>query len=313
MLKSNAIKLFNLFGGPHISRWLNKDNTVVLMYHGVVDDRWPFAEKNWLQVKVSKFRKQMEYLKQHYDVVSIDQVNDKRKSNKPRAVITFDDGYENNYTVAYPILRELGLPATIYVVTGTVDTNHIFWYDRLWLCGLHQTIDGLKDKHPREIELVVDEMILPHWTKLLTNNEFNILQTFGPLKKLHIEEMSNSGLITFGSHTHKHEIVTRISFDEFKYTFLRSLEILKSWNINISNSFCFPNGWFDESHVKYINSSGIEYIISVGGGAYTSQHSRIVPRFGVGRPDEMASFKTDISNVQKYWNIAKRLVLSYMR
>lgn len=102
---------------------------LVLLYHRVTDQLPPHE----LAVPVAAFRRQMEYLAKNCDVLSMDgllQVLAGRAasagpggSGRPKVVITFDDGYRDNYTNAYPVLKELGLPATIFLITGMIGTD----------------------------------------------------------------------------------------------------------------------------------------------------------------------------------------------
>lgn len=93
-------------------------DAVILMYHSVGEsDGW----QPGLNIPTQAFLEQMEFLKKHdYNVVSLDELADMLKSGSkipPKTVvITFDDGYMNNYTRAYPILRRLGFPATFFIV-----------------------------------------------------------------------------------------------------------------------------------------------------------------------------------------------------
>ena len=98
----------------------------VLNYHGVEN-----VEGNPLMLGVADFEKQMAYLqKEGYKSISPQQLMDHLTTGaalpeKP-VLITFDDGYRNNYENAYPILKKYGLTATIFLVTDTVGTND--WY-----------------------------------------------------------------------------------------------------------------------------------------------------------------------------------------
>jgi len=91
---------------------------VILMYHGIGPS--PSA------VPTERFKAQMLWLKNHAKVVSLDELLASRNDvNTPvRCVISFDDGYVNLYTEAFPILADLGFPAIAYVPAGVVgETN----------------------------------------------------------------------------------------------------------------------------------------------------------------------------------------------
>ena len=101
----------------------------VLLFHRVTDE----ARDN-LSVGVSQFERLMQLLKQHCEVLSIEQVlalgDAVPRSRRPLVAVTFDDGYLDNYTHAAPILRRLGLPAGFYVSTGIVASDRQFPHDQ---------------------------------------------------------------------------------------------------------------------------------------------------------------------------------------
>lgn len=95
----------------------------VLMYHSI-----DFEKGNELRVPKEKFREQMKFLKDNgYTTLSLDELYEFFQNNKPipskSVVITFDDGYVDNYLNAYPVLKEFGFKATIFVITSTIDNN----------------------------------------------------------------------------------------------------------------------------------------------------------------------------------------------
>ena len=105
--------------------WLSEHYvTPILMYH-IVDDT-PKPEPNW--VKPELFDHQMAYLKKNrYKVISlqeyVDAVKEQKRLPRRSVVITFDDGYEDNYRNAFPILKKYNFPATIFLVSSWVDTK----------------------------------------------------------------------------------------------------------------------------------------------------------------------------------------------
>lgn len=133
MIKRLIMRLAHDSGLLALLRLRNRDKVSVLMYHGVMPDDVVEAEGDWLQVRASAFRAQMQYLKRYYHVCSLAEALAEigKPSPKPRVVVTFDDGYRNNFEAAFPILRELGIPATIFVVTRMINSERLFWWDRL--------------------------------------------------------------------------------------------------------------------------------------------------------------------------------------
>ena len=107
----------------------------ILMYHSINPEPNRYIEL--LIVKPEVFRRQMRFLKEHhYNVVPLSEVADLIKNNKkvpPRTVaITFDDGYKDNYTYAFPILKEYNFPATIFVIVNEVgrpEQDRLSWDD----------------------------------------------------------------------------------------------------------------------------------------------------------------------------------------
>lgn len=117
-LKKNSVKsiLTNKSVGP-----LKNIKIPILMYHSI-----SYEKDNILRLPKEKFRKQMKYLKDNnYTTLSLDELYSYMKTGKclpsKPIVITFDDGYKDNYTNAYPILKEFKLKATVFVITNTID------------------------------------------------------------------------------------------------------------------------------------------------------------------------------------------------
>ena len=104
---------------------------LVLCYHRVNDDAHPF----FTGIPVALFRRQMEALRRHFTVLPLAELAERaRRKDLPRngVAVTFDDGYRDNYTNAFPVLRDLGLPATIFLTTDSLDRNALLWHDRVF-------------------------------------------------------------------------------------------------------------------------------------------------------------------------------------
>jgi len=95
----------------------------------------PYDHGFYTTVSASDFRRQLEWIGRHFNVVNCSQIRKhylERSPLPPRALlITFDDGYWNNLALAAPLLREYGFPATLFVSTGYIGSRELFWYDDL--------------------------------------------------------------------------------------------------------------------------------------------------------------------------------------
>jgi peptidoglycan/xylan/chitin deacetylase (PgdA/CDA1 family) len=92
------------------------DATLAVMYHYV---RPPDPGLSGIvPLAPEAFRHQLELLTRHFDVVDPDTLPEWRRTARPKAVITFDDGTRDQYDFAFPILREMGLPAVIACISG---------------------------------------------------------------------------------------------------------------------------------------------------------------------------------------------------
>jgi peptidoglycan/xylan/chitin deacetylase (PgdA/CDA1 family) len=103
-----------------------------LMYHKI-GDYPPGSKLAKLWVTAADFRRQLAWLKENgYESITFADWRDAEKGVKPLpakpVLITFDDGYMNNYELAYPILREFGMKGCIFLVYETMD-GHNAWHD----------------------------------------------------------------------------------------------------------------------------------------------------------------------------------------
>ena len=104
---------------------------LVLLYHRVTTLA---ADPQLLAVSPDRFRAHMELLRSAYVPMPLAELARRsRHGTAPRhaVAVTFDDGYADNLHEAEPILREVGIPATIFVATGHVASGREFWWDEL--------------------------------------------------------------------------------------------------------------------------------------------------------------------------------------
>lgn len=103
----------------------------ILMLHRVVEQRSD-GDNRELEITPEFLRRTIEtYRQQSHRFVSIDETCDiisKGHTNHPFVCLTFDDGYQDNYDIAYPILKQENVPFAIYVTTGFIDNRIPMWW-----------------------------------------------------------------------------------------------------------------------------------------------------------------------------------------
>jgi len=130
---SRALSLFKLLR--------RRRRLIVFNYHRIRPDDRSFStdlEQNVYDTCASTFAAQMRWLKDNTEVLSVTQLVDRlgsrRPPRRPTSLVTFDDGYLDNYAIAYPILRDLGLPATLFVPTRAIERRELGWWDVIAFC-----------------------------------------------------------------------------------------------------------------------------------------------------------------------------------
>jgi peptidoglycan/xylan/chitin deacetylase (PgdA/CDA1 family) len=131
-----VLGLMRWIGVVRLLQWIHRRQIVILMVHGVMDDHDKMSWKP-LRPRLSPARLE-EYLKvlsRRYRFVSLMDAVDMLEGRRPlqpySMVLTFDDGYRNNFTHALPILRRYHAPATFFVPTGFLNSPRPFWFDRM--------------------------------------------------------------------------------------------------------------------------------------------------------------------------------------
>jgi len=119
-------------------RKLARAEVRVLAYHRVlaIGDGADFEfDPALVSASPERFREQMAMVRRRFSPIScadlIAALDEGREIPRDAVIVTFDDGYDDNYRIAFPILRELGMPATFFVSTGHIDSGLPYAYD--WL------------------------------------------------------------------------------------------------------------------------------------------------------------------------------------
>lgn len=298
---------------------VKKDHAaIILLYHRLVDNHATskFIYKGEVvHHNILDFKKEMSYIRKWFKVISLDELTTNLRNKKafesPSIAITFDDGYNDNYALGYPILKELNLPATIYLTTGLTGTNDRTWPDEIEYALLHSNVDtfmlpelfgdeslnisSTEEKIKANSKIVEAMKLISNSKKLrLIDELFNRLKVKRDpdhneerrmLNWEEAKEMSKNK-ISFAAHTHSHPILTQIALEEAKHEIALSKNIIEDKLGTPVKHFAFPNGRiydFSEELRKYCMEIGFESIATAEYGAVTKKADpylllRVLPR-----------------------------------
>jgi peptidoglycan/xylan/chitin deacetylase (PgdA/CDA1 family) len=228
----------------------------ILAYHRILDDRpetFPFDE-GVISANSETFYQQMKFVSRHFDVISFADLYQCEKAGRlwpERAlIITFDDGYRDNYTNAYPILKAFHLPATIFLATDHIGQTKLFWWDAIAYC-VKQTRLSAKDfpevsDQPLElatalgkakaiqrilewIKRVPDEVCRTFAERLPDELEVEIPCPVSQRMHLSWEEVKEmaDNRIEFGSHTVTHPILANVCEEQLQKELCESKKTLE--------------------------------------------------------------------------------------
>ncbi len=190
----------------------------ILMYHMV--KRHSGGKFKGLRVSPKMFEKQVRYLSENgWHFFTVSELVAQRNSLPEKSVaLTFDDGYADNYTHAFPILQKYRAKATIYLVI---------------------------DRHDRE------------WSsKRKAKNSSGELMHEPKLCDEQIVHMLQSGLVEIGSHTITHENLPTLSAEKKQWEIVESKARIESTFKTSCNAFCYPFGLYDEEDLTLAQEAG---------------------------------------------------------
>jgi peptidoglycan/xylan/chitin deacetylase (PgdA/CDA1 family) len=235
----------------------------ILYYHRINDENDPFFDAT----PTALFEAHMRYLARHYKVVSAGELmrclEEGCEPAESVVAITFDDGYEDNYRNAFPILRRYGLPATIFLTTGTIDSGEPLWFEEL--------AEAVKTTAQEYIDVEAD---VPRrfWLRSQVERIAASGQIFGVLRRLEdgarrerlagilrelgfqrgarrsamltwdqIREMQANG-IDFGGHTVTHPFLSKLTPAQASWEISECKRRIEEQIQQPADYFAYPNG-----------------------------------------------------------------------
>ena len=254
--------------------WVCRKGAVVLTFHRVlsVAAAARTASPPGLAVSQRTFELLLRHLKEHYYVVDLAQGRRSANGQGRKIAITFDDGWEDNASTAFPIAAKLKIPITIFVCPALMEMPMPFWPE--FVVALVRSAYNSAESMERTRRALTSAGY-PQWAQSLSSADENSsidliakmkclsgeqrgllldsLRSCGVLSEdcicesvdrtmswSQLIELSRAG-VTFGSHTQRHEILTKIPLKQVEKEVSESKSALEA-QVGDCSVFSYPNG-----------------------------------------------------------------------
>jgi peptidoglycan/xylan/chitin deacetylase (PgdA/CDA1 family) len=262
--------------------WAERNAVIIVTYHRVIE-KWDATleySQPGMVVTVATFDRQLTMLKEHFEIVTLDALlageSAGRKVVRPRCVVTFDDGWRDNYDLAFPVLRRHDIPATIFLTTDFIGTDRAFWHTELMYlltcekASSRLSADGVFRGYPepvchhlkrlarmggapgaRDVDPLIDTLKAHCDDDTIEELVQRLMNAAGVRRPLipdrrffldwdQVRTMAASGM-EIGSHSCSHRILTRIPADRGDDELIRSKADIERHIGQTVKHFAFPN------------------------------------------------------------------------
>jgi peptidoglycan/xylan/chitin deacetylase (PgdA/CDA1 family) len=299
----------------------------ILAYHRVLDDdraTFPFDEAV-ISATTATFRQQMDFVRRNFNVISFEQLAEYERENRQwpeRAlIITFDDGYRDNYTNAFPILHEMGFSATIFLAVSHISQAKLFWWDFIAYCFKQTRVpfvtlpafdsEPLSLANARERRQTIDRVL--DWIKEVPEEvKSKFVETLADALELNVPENLAEGMhltwdevremmaggIEFGSHTMTHPILSNVSAAQLAREVSESKKMLEEELESESIAFSYPVGGrtsFNEAVKEAVKQCGFRFAVSYREGvARKTSDPYALPRIHIETSHSLRLFRANL-------------------
>ncbi len=261
---------------------------------------------NYHEASRGSLRQHLNYLRHHYHIQHLEtalkdfyaepQVTNKSWDRRIPLVMTFDDGYYDNYTHAFALAKELHVPITLFIVPGYIENGKRFWWNESKSLLLYTplqavTIEGttyhLALAEEREALIKMIDLRVRYARSVGEREEFlaHVHAAFAVPAHLEqekadlsvtwseIREMEQSGWISFGAHTVHHPILGYLTdYNEVKREVENSRILLEQQLGHPVNTFAYPVG--KQEHIttnglRAVREAGYDWAVTTIGGVNT--------------------------------------------
>ncbi len=301
---------------------LTKSQPRILVYH-----RFSVKPKHGY-CTAKNFEAQLQYIARNYNVVSMTDLAtnyyDKKKMTKNTIALTVDDGYDDFYKIAYPLLKKYKLPATLYVTTGFIEGHLWLWPDKISYILKNAPLQRPSFKYKNVVDLpaVNDESkktgdwqyLIDQLLSVSDDIKHDIIfqlakawevdlpdhapDEYKSSTEQHLLEMSENN-IEIGGHTVTHPSLGKVSMEQASIEITESKKYLDNLLGGKLRSFCYPNGTENDytPEIKELTkNAGYSCAVTAFSDNQGTNHRYAIRRHGAG--DDMFQFCKAVSGVE---------------
>lgn len=229
------------------------------------------------------FQIYLEFFKSNFRIINLTELYAIISAGQPikekLALITFDDGYRDNFDIAYPLLKAMNIPATFFVTTSLIESNKVPWWDEIawhvkqlpgqelklsiWPNGIaipeiidsdviRKVLSRVK-AFPAKINNQLEELRSITKKEIPADLSDNLFMGWEQL-----QEAEKNG-ISIGAHSHTHRILSSLPQEELIYELTESKRLLEKYLTNPIESISYPVGGastYHNSMFKLLNELG---------------------------------------------------------
>lgn len=256
---------------------LSNKHIFIVAYHNIVrsGEETFLYDQNNISGDQNSLERELVFYKNHFDVINYSDFNSSNegRKDKPKLIITFDDGYASFYDLAYPLFKKHGLSATVFLSTDYVDSNYTFWWDEVsWICttlspkvffsscfskyffpdskleySLNNGVDAFKFAILKYLKNFSTKDVY-RFIRFIRSRYPDLYRNFPESSQQakimtweQIAELSEQGF-EFGSHTLSHCLLDMCSLDQIKKELIDSKNIIAEKLQKEVPTFCYPTG-----------------------------------------------------------------------
>jgi peptidoglycan/xylan/chitin deacetylase (PgdA/CDA1 family) len=325
-MKQIALQMLGATGVFSAFRWMNRRRALVLMYHR-------FAQKETQgRVSAGQFAAHLAHLKANYRVLPLAEIVENLNSGKTlpdnAVAITIDDGYRDVYDIAFPLLKQHRIQATLFAVTDFLDRKCWLWTDKARFLAANankteiefetgefslngaasrKSVAAKINEHLKRLPDEAKEKQLENLQKTFAV-DLPILppEEFAAIDWCEAKEMDGEG-VAIESHTVSHPILTNIADERMRFELTESRRRLGEILGRRVDLFCYPNGGCDDRAKRFVREAGYQCAVTTEIGFNDDRSDR----FALNRTDAQPEI-TDFQQYASGFELAKNRIRNFV-